>query len=198
MIEISGSHGGEDEADILLGYSAVYCRRSWPTFQRLLPQSSGWHIRNIDQFLPEYMTQCPSRHPCSYSTPWEPEVSQSVALLSIAVLWCDVVQCRMLLSSSLFINNETTQRGVTPQRATVYVRRRQYVESHCQLQLACMQAVRWGTRVLPARRRYHQWHDVHAEFHENRSTGAYHIYISNLIRWRTDRATHLHYGSDQI
>jgi hypothetical protein len=146
MIEISGSHGGEDEADILLGYSAVYSRRSWPTFQRLLPPSSGWHIRNVDQFLPEYMTQCPSRHPCSYPTPWEPEVSQSVALLSIAVLWCDVVQCRMLLSS-LLINNETTQRGVTPQRATVHVPRRQYVESHCQLQPACMQAVS-GVRLF--------------------------------------------------
>jgi hypothetical protein len=40
--DISGSHGSDCEDDNLLGYSAVYSSRSWPTFKRcLLPPPSG-------------------------------------------------------------------------------------------------------------------------------------------------------------
>jgi hypothetical protein len=57
--KIPGSHGNKHEEDYLLGCSAMYCGRNWPTFQRCLqtPSLVQWvnkHLWNINQFLPDY------------------------------------------------------------------------------------------------------------------------------------------------
>jgi hypothetical protein len=89
--DVSGSQGDECEDYCLLRRCTVSCGRNIPTFQRrLLPQSSQKRVNhrpddggskilwNIGKLTPDYTAQQPRRQPSSYSSPWEPEISQGM------------------------------------------------------------------------------------------------------------------------
>jgi hypothetical protein len=60
--------------EIDLHFRGAYCLH----FQH--DDGGSKHLRNIIQFLSDYMAQCPRRQSSSYSLPWEPEMSPVFAL----------------------------------------------------------------------------------------------------------------------
>jgi hypothetical protein len=67
IIGIWGSHGSEDVDCGLLGFHATWTCRWLPTV---------W-----SHLLPDYMIQHPRRWPSSFSSPWEPEISQNFSFV---------------------------------------------------------------------------------------------------------------------
>jgi hypothetical protein len=69
----------------LLVSCAMQSGRNLPMFQRCLPDcpddGGSKHLWNVSKLLPDYIVQQPRRQLSSYTLPWEPKISLSLAFI---------------------------------------------------------------------------------------------------------------------